>query len=226
MNLFHDEYAAERSRMVDEQIKARGILNPAVLSVMREVPRHLFVPPESIPEAYQDHPLSLEEPHATISQPYIVAYMTDALQLTGTECVLEVGTGSGYQAAVLSALCREVFTVERYPSLCRLAEDRLRSLGYNNVTVICGDGRLGLEQYAPFDGILVTAMADQIPEPLKRQLALGGRLVMPVGNPGVQDLIRLKRTGEDQFQRETLISVVFVPLMPLPNPTSNPAESE
>jgi protein-L-isoaspartate(D-aspartate) O-methyltransferase len=226
MNLFHDEYAVERSRMVDEQIKARGILNPAVLSAMREVPRHLFVPPESIEEAYQDHPLPLEEPQATISQPYIVAYMTDALQLVGTERVLEIGTGSGYQAAVLSRLCREVYTIERYPSLCRLAEDRLKALGYNNVTVICGDGRLGLEQHAPFDAILVTAMADQVPEPLKRQLAIGGRLVMPVGNPNAQDLIRLKRTGEDKFQRETLISVVFVPLMPLPTPSESSPDSE
>ncbi|MFH1741523.1 MAG: protein-L-isoaspartate(D-aspartate) O-methyltransferase [bacterium] len=215
MSGLRDRFAVERDQMVDQQIEARGISDPLVLSAMRKIPRHLFVPPDFVVDAYKDHPITLSEAQATISQPYIVAYMTEALRLTGNERVLEVGTGSGYQAAILAGICREVYTVERYRSLSEEAADRLRTLGYDNVTVRTGDGSLGLPEYAPFDAIMVTAMRDEIPQPLKEQLAPGGRLIMPVGDPHSQNLILLKRCPDDRFEREVLLPVVFVPLVSL-----------
>lgn len=206
--------------MVDDQIQARGVRDSRVLDAMRKVPRHLFVPTDRIEEAYDDHPILLEEHQSTISQPYIVAYMTEALQLKGDERVLEVGAGSGYQAAILATLAREVYAVERYPTQSQRTGERLKTLGYDNVAVITGDGSLGLEQYAPFEAIIVTAAAREIPVSLKEQLAVGGRLVIPVGSAHSQTLIRLTRTGRDDYRREELIPCVFVPLVSSDSDTS------
>lgn len=210
---YQDEFTAARQRMVDDQIQARGISDPLVLAAMRQVPRHLFVCPASFDEAYEDHPVLLEEEQSTISQPYIVAYMTEILHLTGDERVLEVGTGSGYQAAILASICREVYTIERYPSLSQQAAHRLQTLGYHNVTVRTSDGCCGLPEFAPFDAIMVTAAGSQVPCELLNQLAPGGRLIMPVGDARSQNLVRLTRRTADDFERQVLISCVFVPLV-------------
>jgi len=197
--------------MVEEQLIRRGIVNERVLEAMRQVPRHLFVPEDLRHLAYRDSPLPIGEGQ-TISQPYIVALMTQALELRGSEKVLEVGTGSGYQAAILSLLAREVYTVERIPSLARRAERVLARLGYKNVRVKVGNGSLGWPEHAPYEAIIVTAATEQVPPPLREQLADGGRLVAPVGGRWSQTLIRLRRRG-DRFIREHLTTVVFVPLV-------------
>ncbi len=197
--------------MVEEQLIRRGIVDERVLEAMRRVPRHLFVPEDLRHLAYRDSPLPIGEGQ-TISQPYIVALMTQALELKGSEKVLEIGTGSGYQAAILSLLAREVYTVERIPSLAERAERTLARLGYKNVRVKVGNGSLGWPEHAPYEGIIVTAATEQVPPPLREQLADGGRLVAPVGGRWSQTLIRLRRRG-DQFIREHLTSVVFVPLV-------------
>jgi protein-L-isoaspartate(D-aspartate) O-methyltransferase len=215
MNGSRDKFTTQRERMVDEQIRARGVTDPLVLAAMRQVPRHLFVPLESIDEAYEDHPVILEEEQSTISQPYIVAYMTEALHLTGDERVLEVGTGSGYQAAILASICQEVYTVERYPSLSQTAAERLQALGYRNVMVRTGDGCRGLLEFAPFDAIMVTAAGNEVPPELQQQLAVGGRLIMPVGDARSQNLVRITRAPGDHFERDLLIPCVFVPLVSL-----------
>ena len=206
-----ERFAALRERMVREQIEPRGVTDPRVLDAMRRVPRHLCVPPDYRDLAYSDGPLPIGHGQ-TISQPYIVAYMTALLRLKGDEKVLEIGTGSGYQAAVLAHLAREVHTVERIPALAEQAAERLRQLGYTNVTVHLGDGTLGLPQFAPYDAILVTAAAPQVPQSLLEQLADGGRLVIPVGSRGVQYLERWLRFG-DEFHRQVLDPVAFVPLI-------------
>jgi protein-L-isoaspartate(D-aspartate) O-methyltransferase len=200
-----------RARMVDEQILARGITDPLVLAAMRKVPRHLFLPPEHVPMAYEDRPLPIGEGQ-TISQPYMVAVMTNALKLEGQEKVLEVGTGSGYQAAVLAEIAAHVVTTERRPDLAEEARKRLESLGYVNVEVVVGDGSRGYGERAPYDGIVVTAGAPSVPETLIEQLAEGGRLVIPVGNSYHQTLTRVtRRSGGDQVER--LEGCVFVPLI-------------
>lgn len=197
--------------MVAEQLAKRGIRDERVLEAMQAVPRHHFVPSEDQHLAYADGPLPIGH-RQTISQPFIVALMTQLLELKGEERVLEVGAGSGYQAAVLGHLAREVYSVERIPELAAKAEATLRELGIENVHVEVGDGTQGLPEHAPYDGIIVTAAAPQVPKPLKEQLADGGRLVLPVGSQMGQVLERWRRDG-DQYQRETLTPVAFVPLV-------------
>ena len=170
----------QRERMVDRQIEHRGIENPRVLQALRDVKRHLFVPPEEITEAYEDHPLPIGHGQ-TISQPYIVALMTESIDPQKTDRVLEIGTGSGYQAAVLSKLVKEVYSIEIVEALGREAQKRLKDLGYDNVTVRVGDGYKGWPEKAPFDAIVVTAAPPEIPQALIDQLAEGGRMVVPVG---------------------------------------------
>jgi protein-L-isoaspartate(D-aspartate) O-methyltransferase len=203
-------FARQRKAMVREQIIARGVRDPLLLAALEEVPRHLFVPPEYTDMAYSDGPLPIGHGQ-TISQPYIVALMTELLELTGEEEVLEVGTGSGYQAAVLSRLAHTVHTIERYDELAERAEKCLQQLGVTNVQVHVGDGSLGLPQYAPFQAIMVTAAAPSVPRPLFDQLDQSGRLVIPVGSSGAQMLECWQRTGET-FDRESVLPVAFVPL--------------
>jgi protein-L-isoaspartate(D-aspartate) O-methyltransferase len=209
----HDraEYAVDRERMVRDQIEARGVSDKRVLAAMRAVPRHLFVPTYQRDAAYRDTPLAIGQGQ-TISQPYIVALMTELLELAGDERVLEIGTGSGYQAAILGQLAAEVITVERFPSLAQEARDRLAALDYGNVRVEVGDGSRGWPEGAPYDAIVVTAASPGVPDPLPDQLADGGRLVVPVGPRWTQHLVRVRREGE-AFKRETLIGVAFVPLI-------------
>ncbi len=204
-------YAAERERMLETQIISRGVLDRRVLEAMRSVPRHVFVPPEHRYLAYSDGALPIGNGQ-TISQPYIVALMTELLGLSGDEKVLEIGTGSGYQAAVLSSLAREVHTVERHAGLARYAARLLQDLKITNVLVHVGDGTLGLPDFAPFSGIIVTAAAPDVPPALFDQLEDGGRLVIPVGHRGDQYLERWRRQG-DQFAHENILSVAFVPLI-------------
>ncbi|MBL7200543.1 MAG: protein-L-isoaspartate(D-aspartate) O-methyltransferase [Anaerolineae bacterium] len=205
------EYTKERERMVRSQIAARGIRCERVLAAMRAVPRHVFVPGHLLGSAYRDSPLPIGHGQ-TISQPYIVAYMTQMLELEGTDRVLEIGTGSGYQAAILSQLAAQVISVERFPSLAKEASQVLESLGCQNVRVEVGDGSLGWPAEAPYDAIIVTAAAPHIPQPLQEQLAEGGRLVAPVGPRWTQELIRIRRTG-DQYHSDSLMGVAFVPLI-------------
>src|SRR5271167_1028171 len=205
------DFAAARNEMVARQIRARGILSPRVLSAMSAVARHEFVPMEAQASAYSDEPLPIGG-WQTISQPYMAAVMTEALRLSGTERVLEIGGGCGYQAAVLSLLAREVIVVELQPELARAAGQRLARLGYANVRVEEGDGSLGWPGNAPYDAIVVSAAAPAIPPPLSEQLAEGGRLVIPVGSSDRQDLVRIvKRSGG--LARESLCACRFVPLL-------------
>jgi protein-L-isoaspartate(D-aspartate) O-methyltransferase len=204
-------YAAERERMLETQIISRGVLDRRVLGAMRSVPRHVFVPPEHRHLAYSDGALPIGNGQ-TISQPYIVALMTELLGLKGDEKVLEIGTGSGYQAAILSLLAREIHTIERHAGLARYAARLLEDLNNTNVRVHVGDGTLGLPDFAPFSGIVVTAAAPGVPQALFDQLEDGGRLVIPVGHRGDQYLERWQRHG-DQFAYENILSVAFVPLI-------------
>jgi protein-L-isoaspartate(D-aspartate) O-methyltransferase len=198
-----------REAMVQQQIAARGVRDRHVLEAMRKVPRHLFVPPAMQPYAYRDSPLPIGY-QQTISQPYIVAFMTEALALKPGDRVLEVGTGSAYQAAVLSVLVRKVYSIEIVEPLAAEAAERLRRLGYQNVTVRAGDGYRGWPEAAPFDAIIVTAAPDHIPHPLLDQLAPGGRLVVPVGKY-FQTLTRIRRTPKG-YKTEKLLPVRFVPM--------------
>lgn len=206
-----NQYLTERESMVSKQIKRRGITNPRLLDVFVEIPRHYFIPQELHSMAYDDCPLPIGSGQ-TISQPYIVALMTSLLTLEGNENVLEIGTGSGYQAAILSRLAQTVHTVERHAELAKKAKKVLQSLQCHNVHVHVADGSLGWQEAAPFHAILVTAAAPQPPQPLFEQLEEGGRLVLPVGEhyPS-QDLQRWTRIG-DRFEKESLIPVAFVPL--------------
>jgi protein-L-isoaspartate(D-aspartate) O-methyltransferase len=204
-------FEAERRDMVARQMRDRGIHSARVLEAMETVPRHLFIPPERIREAYADEPLPIGEGQ-TISQPFIVAAMTEALSLEGRERVLEVGCGSGYQAAVLSRLAREVIAVERQPALAATARERLARLGYANVTVEEGDGSMGWLAAAPYDAIVVTAAAPEVPQLLIEQLAEGGRLIIPVGGPKHQELLRIVKC-QDRTTRESLCACRFVPLL-------------
>lgn len=187
------DYTAARKKMVERQLVSRGIRNSRVLSAMQEVPRHLFVPMELQDEAYDDNPLPIGEGQ-TISQPYMVAIMTELLQLEGDERVLEIGTGSGYQAAILSTLCKWVYTIERVQELSDMAQRVLRECGYANVTFHVGDGTAGWKEQAPFEGIIVTAGAPKVPEVLVEQLTEDGRLVIPVGDRFSQTLKRVTKT--------------------------------
>jgi len=205
------DFTAERRRMVETQIQARGIRDERVLDAMRRVERHLFVPADMRGRAYADSPLPIGEGQ-TISQPYIVALMTETLRLSGSERVLEVGTGSGYQAAVLSLLVKEVCTVEIRPGLQKRAAALLASLGCRNVSSRQVDGYDGWEQKAPFDCIMITAAVNHVPPPLLRQLKDGGRMVLPLGNPfAFQDLVLVTRTGET-YTVDHVLGVLFVPM--------------
>ena len=202
-----------REIMIERDLKGRGIHNPAVLAAMREVPREEFVPADFVERAYEDYPLSIDEGQ-TISQPYMVAYMAESLELSPVDRVLEIGTGSGYSAAVLSSLVAEVYTVERYATLAESAGERLRRLGYDNIRILVSDGTLGWPENAPYNAIVVTAGAPRVPAPLLKQLVIGGRLVIPVGqNRLVQSLIRVRRVKEDEYLEESLMAVQFVPLI-------------
>ncbi|HEU4369364.1 MAG TPA: protein-L-isoaspartate(D-aspartate) O-methyltransferase [Methylomirabilota bacterium] len=206
-------FAEARERMVDLQISGRGIRDPAVLAAMRKVPRECFVSAVQADVAYDDSPLPIGAGQ-TISQPYVVAVMTEALGLRAGDRVLEIGTGSGYAAAVLAVIAAQVYTIERIESLAEQARRRLAELGYTNVDVRCGDGSLGWPEHAPYDAIVVTAGGPDVPRSLLRQMAVGGRLVMPVGSvPRFQRLVRVVRTGEGTYDRETLEDVAFVPLI-------------
>ena len=206
-----DQNESAREQMVSSQIVARGISDPATLKAMRKVPRHLFVPAMYAKEAYSDRPLPIGYSQ-TISQPCVVAYMTELSRPAKGKIALEIGTGSGYQAAVLAEIVDTVYTIEIVPELAKEAAARLKILGYQNIVTKYGDGYKGWPEHGPFDIIIVTAAADHIPQPLKDQLAEGGRLVMPVGNPAtVQELILLtRRKGKMTEQR--LEPVRFVPL--------------
>jgi protein-L-isoaspartate(D-aspartate) O-methyltransferase len=205
-----DPYQGYRDRMVKEQIAARGVHAPDVLSAMRTVPRHLFVPEQYRAYAHFDGPLDIGHSQ-TISQPYIVAYMTELLALESGDTVLEIGTGSGYQAAVLAKIVKQVYTIEIVEELGLAAAKKLKELGYSNVEVRVGDGYNGWPEHAPFDGIMVTAAPETVPQPLLDQLNEGGRLVIPVGpRSGVQDLLVYeKRDG--RFIKKNMIPVRFVP---------------
>ena len=209
--LLFDPSAAERRLMIESQIRKRGVSSPRVLEAMASVRRHEFVPLEFRNDAYADKPLPIGEGQ-TISQPYMVAAMTDALELTGTERVLEIGTGSGYQAAVLSVLVSQVLTVESHTSLALAAQERLTNLGYTNVHVHNGDGSAGLPDAAPYDAILVTAGAPGIPQIFASQLREGGRLVIPVGDRDNQELVRA-RMENGQLKSRVLFNCKFVPLL-------------
>jgi protein-L-isoaspartate(D-aspartate) O-methyltransferase len=197
--------------MVETQIAARGIMDERVLSAMRSVPRHLFVPEAARGAAYADYPLPIGHGQ-TISQPFIVAMMTALLQICPDDRVLEIGAGSGYQAALLGTLAKEVISIERIPEVARLAKENLSASGITTVKVIVGDGTLGYPERAPYDGVLITAATPSIPPPLIDQLAEGGRLVAPVGARDLQELIRLTKKDHD-LTREFFGGVVFVPLL-------------
>jgi protein-L-isoaspartate(D-aspartate) O-methyltransferase len=205
------DYEQARNRMVEQQIIARGIKDPLVIKAMRKVPRHLFVDEGLRTRSYDDYPLPISHGQ-TISQPYIVALMTEALNLKGGEKVLEIGTGSGYQSAVLAEIVDTVYSVERIPGLAKKSREILDSLGYYNVIIKVGDGTYGWKDKAPFDGIIVTASAPSIPDPLLEQLKDGGRLIIPVGDFFSQDLILVRRQG-NRFIKSSYGGVRFVKLI-------------
>ncbi|MFA6915632.1 MAG: protein-L-isoaspartate(D-aspartate) O-methyltransferase [Parachlamydiales bacterium] len=202
----------ERKHMVAEQLIPRGIKDPLVLEAMLTVPRHYFVPLELQKYAYDDNPLPIGEKQ-TISQPFIVALMTEFVRAHKDAKALEIGTGSGYAAAILAHICKSVVTIERLPQLAATAQKKLLDLGFTNITFKVGDGSVGVAEHAPYDCILVTAGAPVVPENLKLQLAIGGTLVIPVGGTVSQELKRIKRISEDTFSEEKLEGVRFVPLI-------------
>jgi protein-L-isoaspartate(D-aspartate) O-methyltransferase len=202
-----------RTEMVERQLAIRGIRDTAVLNAMGQVPREAFVPPEMVKYAYADSALPIGESQ-TISQPYVVALMTQALELSPGDQVLEIGTGSGYAAAVLAEIVDEVYTVERHENLAQAARARFKELGYNNIHVRHGDGTLGWEEYAPYDAIEVTAGGPEVPQPLMEQLAIGGRIVIPIGPVRrAQELLRIRRVSQEDYESESLGPVQFVPLI-------------
>lgn len=206
-----NDYELRRSQMVQQDIKARGISDPAVLHALSTVPRHLFVDARFRPTAYGDHPLPIGEGQ-TISQPYIVALMTEVLRLKPADRVLEIGTGSGYQAAVLALIVKEVYTIEIVKPLADRARKLLVDLGYGNVTVKFGDGYQGWEEHAPFDAIIITAAPDRIPQPLVDQLKEGGRLVVPLTHPVYYQVLTLATKREGKLELEQIAPVAFVPM--------------
>ena len=207
------DYSRLREQMVQRQIAARGVRSEMVLRAMLKVPRERFLPQGRAASAYDDGPLPIGDGQ-TISQPFIVAYMTEALALEGGEKVLEIGTGSGYAAAVLAEIAADVYTIERIEGLAVMASAVLDDLGYDNVHVRQGDGTLGWPEHAPFDGIVVTAGGPDVPDTLKHQLKVGGRLVIPIGtSTWYQKLVRVTRITETEFDTEDLVPVRFVPLI-------------
>lgn len=206
-----DKYTAARHRMVERHLNGRGIRNQRLLEAFRRVPRERFVPPEHADEAYADHPVPIGYGQ-TISQPYIVALMIEQLDPQPRDKILDVGAGSGYQTAILAQLCRHVYALERLDELTEQAVNTLGSMNIDNVSVCTGDGTLGWPEEAPFDGIICGAAAPEIPDPWLQQLADGGRIVVPVGGPGAQSLLRLEKRGEELL-REHVCDVRFVKLI-------------
>lgn len=206
-----DPFAEIRYRMVAEQIQARGVKDERVLEVMRSIPRHEFVPDRWKEEAYSDNPLPIGE-EQTISQPYIVALMTELLKLRGQEKVLEIGTGSGYQTAILSKLVQQVYTIEILPNLAEAVNERFHQSGYTNISGRCGDGYEGWSEEAPFDAIIVTAASMHVPQPLVDQLSRGGRMVIPVGERH-QELLFLCKAEDGTVERQIIAPVLFVPMI-------------
>ena len=211
----YPDYYQLRQKMVNEQIIARGVRAESVIKAMQKVERHLFVPEQYRNFAYSDRPLPIGEGQ-TISQPYIVALMTELLDLKKSDKVLEIGTGSGYQAAILAEICDSVYTIEIIPSLGKQAQALLRELGYHNIHCKIGDGYLGWPEHAPYDGIIVTCAPSKIPQPLKEQLAEGGRMVIPVGATYTQELVLVTKTKGKLIQK-SVIPVRFVPMLRSPN---------
>jgi protein-L-isoaspartate(D-aspartate) O-methyltransferase len=205
-----DAFSSQREEMVREQIEARGVKEPRVLGAMRKVRRHLFVPAREQEKAYKDHPLPIGHGQ-TISQPYIVAYMTEAARLNPADRVLEIGTGSGYQAAVLAELVKEVYTIEILKPLADNSRSLLEQLGYKNIRVKWGDGYKGWKEYAPFDAVIVTAAPEAVPKELINQLKSGGRMIIPIGG-FFQELYRITKI-ESGIRKETLLPVRFVPMV-------------
>lgn len=209
----HVDYAFLREKMVREQIEGRGISSPAVLAAMRKVPREKFISAGRLAAAYEDTPLPMEEGQ-TISQPYIVALMAQALQLRPGSRVLEVGAGSGYAAAVLGQIAKEVYSIEYFPKLAALAQNCVKELGYSHVHIKQGDGSLGWKEHAPFHGISIAAASNQVPPALLEQLTIGGKLVMPLAStPFSQELVCITRKNEKEYSYEKLGAVRFVPLL-------------
>lgn len=209
--MLSDEFEQARFRMVDEQLKARGLLDERLIKAFRKVPRHLFIPKEFQREAYADHPLPIGV-NQTISQPYIVALMVSLLRLQGHERVLEIGTGSGYQTAILAELALEVYSIERLQELLLPTQKRLEHSGYQNIHFRVSNGSLGWPEHAPFDGILVSAAAPKIPTPLLEQLGDPGHMILPIGPQQAQMLVEVEKRHGEVFQRE-VASCVFVPLL-------------
>lgn len=207
-----DDFALQRRNMVEMQIMRRGVRDEATLASMLEVPRHFFVPPSHQSEAYGDYPIHIGKGQ-TISQPYIVAMMTQAAECGAEARVLEIGTGSGYAAAIFSRIVKEVYTIERIASLADEAAERFRALGYTNISVKVGDGTLGWPESALYDAIVVTAGAPVLPASLIPQLKVGGRLIIPVGDSKLQSLTRYRKTSENAYTTEVLEWVRFVPLI-------------
>ncbi len=210
-NKFSDQFKTARKRMVKNQIQARGVTDKNVLTALQKVERHWFVPAKYQNQAYEDHPLPIGEGQ-TISQPYIVGLMTSLVEPDKTKKVLEIGTGSGYQAAVLAETCKYVHTIELFPSLGKKAEHLLNDLGYKNIKVKIGDGYKGWKAFAPFDAIVVTCAPSHVPEPLKQQLKEGGKMVIPVGERFMQH-IKVLTKKEGKIIEETVIPVRFVPMI-------------
>lgn len=204
-------YYEKRRQMVEEQIKMRGINDRKLINAMLKVPRHLFVPEKYRELAYADRPLPIGG-EQTISQPYMVALMTQCLQIDKFDKVLEIGTGSGYQTAILAELANEVYTVERIVSLAVKAEEILKQLGYQNIYFKIGNGSLGWDEYAPYDKIIVTAASPELPQPLLEQLKEGGKIVIPIGGKYTQDLVKVEK-GKSGLKKETICGCIFVPLI-------------
>jgi protein-L-isoaspartate(D-aspartate) O-methyltransferase len=212
MSVLSEDFESARKEMVEDQIKHRGIHDAAVLQALLKVPRHLFVEPEFLDRAYSDFALPIKEDQ-TISQPYIVALMTQSAMLQADDRVLEIGTGSAYQAAVLAEIVKQVYTIEIVESLARTADSKLKEMGYNNVTVRHGDGYQGWPEKSPFDAILITAAAPKIPQLLLDQLKVGGRMVLPLGRSGSpQDLMVLTKQEDGSLKERFITGVVFVPM--------------
>ena len=214
-----DIYTSKRQAMVERQIQYRGVKDTLVLNAMRKVPRHEFVPANLKHVAYSDRPLPIGK-NQTISQPYIVALMTEYLGLKGGEKVLEIGTGSGYQAAVLAEIAQQVYSIEIIPSLGIAAKKKLQAMDYKNIHVTIGDGYLGLPDEAPFDGVIVTAAPDHIPQPLIDQLKTGGRMIIPVGNYH-QELILITKLANGKIKKKSVLPVIFVPMTGKAQNTNN-----
>ena len=205
------KYQEARKKMVSSQISVRGILNQDVLNAMIEVPRHSFVPKKLISQAYEDHPVPIGQGQ-TISQPYVVALMTASLKLKGDERVLEIGTGSGYQAAILAKVAKEVYSIEIKERLYKKASNVLQLMGFSNVKTRHGDGYFGWDEVAPFDCIMITAAVDHIPPPLLKQLKKGGRLILPLGNPFSYQNLSLVTKKDDNYSVRQITGVLFVPM--------------